>query len=144
MLGGCYSDQDHTPGQPSHRDYRKYEDGTETAYDRKEHKLTDNVKGSADIQADKDVNLRSATVLTLQGDQQINLATPNLQIGGLQGGDCETTVAANLKHKGEYDHKGDYVHSGDHNQTGSHKLSGDVDAGGKVIDSGGNTNHHSH
>ena len=138
ILGAVYSKPDPSPGKPSHVDYVTYEDGTEIEYDRKTHKLTANVKGSADVQADREINLRSATVLTLQGDQQINLATPNLSIGGLAGGDCETTVTANLKHKG------DYLQTGDYKQTGSHDLSGDVKAGGRVIDSGGNTNHHSH
>ena len=144
ILGAVFSEPDPSPGRPPHVDYRIYEDGTEIEYDREEHKLTANVKGSADVQADKDVNLRSKTVLTLQGDNQINLATPTLMIGGLDGGSCDTTMTADIKHRGEYEHRGDYIQTGDHQQTGSHNLSGDVKAGGSVIDSGGNTNHHSH
>lgn len=144
VLGAVYSEPDKSPGRPSHMFYIKFEDGTEIEYDRQGHHLDAKVKGSANVEADKDINVKSATVLNLQGNDQINLATPNLNIGGLDGGDCDTIIAANLKHKGEYDHKGDYTQAGDYQQTGSHKLSGDVKADGQVIDSGGNTNHHSH
>lgn len=144
VMGAVYSEPDKSPGRPSHMFYIKFEDGTEIEYDRKGNHLMAKVKGSADIEADKDINLKSATVLNLQGNDQINLATPTLSIGGLNGGSCDTSILAEIRHKGEYEHRGNYVQTGDHQQTGSHNLSGDVKAGGQVIDSGGNTNHHSH
>lgn len=39
---------------------------------------------------------------------------------------------------------GSLRHQGDYEQQGSHRLSGDVEAAGKVTDTGGNTNHHEH
>lgn len=144
VLGAVYSRPDASPGRPAHMFYIKFEDGTEIEYDRKSNHLEAKIKGTANIEADSDVSVRSKTKLTLRSDEQIALATPNLAIGGLDGGACETIITAEIRHIGEYEHKGDYVQAGDHKQTGSHNLSGDVRAGGEVIDSGGNTNHHKH
>ena len=138
IAGAVYSEPDPSPGKPPHVQYWKFEDGTEIEYDRKTHHLEAKVKGTANIEADLDVSVSTKTVLNLQGEQQINLTTPRLSIGGLNGGSCEAAIAANLDHKGENKHLGNY------NQTGDHNLSGNVKADGKVIDSGGNTNHHSH
>jgi phage baseplate assembly protein V len=138
VIGAVYSQKDQSPGRPARNFYLKFNDGTEIEYDPEGHQMTARVKGSADVEADKDINVKSATVLNLQGAEQINLATPNLSIGGLAGGSCETVIAANLRQRGEYEHTGDY------RQAGNHDLTGDVKAGGTVIDSGGNTNHHRH
>ena len=145
VIGGAvYSEPDPSPGKPPHVQYWKFEDGTEISYDRKTHHLEAKVKGTANIEADLDVSVKTKTVLNLEGGQQINLATPRLSIGGLNGGSCQAIMEASFNHKGNYDQKGDYTQAGDYKQTGSHNLTGDVKADGQVIDSGGNTNHHSH
>ncbi len=160
VMGAVFSDPDASPGRPAHVYHTVFEDGTEIEYDRKEHKLTANVKGRVDVEATEDinvktnqninvdasqtVNIKSAKKLNLQGNDGIALTCPTLFIGGLNDESCDTTAVVNFWHRGQYKHEGEYLHTGDHNQTGSHNLTGDVIAQGSIIDSGGNTNHHSH
>lgn len=144
VLGAVYSKLDASPGRPSHSWYMKFADGTEIEYDRQSHHLSAKVKGTADIEADKDVKVSTQTVMTLAAKQQITLATPKLAIGGFTGGSCKATVEADWSHVGDNEHVGDYKQTGDYTQTGNHDLSGSVNAGGTVIDAAGNTNHHSH
>lgn len=154
MLGAVYSDADACPGLPPHVWYRKFADGTVVMYDREEHKLTGAVKGEADLTVEKDANLkvlqkltldadddilvRSGKTVTIEGAAAIILRTPRLLIQGLLGKVCSAMMTATFRLFGLLEHSGNY------SQQGSHSLSGDVNAGGSVIDSGGNTNHHSH
>jgi len=153
ILGCVYSTAHPSPGRPAHVWYRKFKDGTELEYDRETHRLTGDVKGWVDMSVDRDVGLKvkqkltldaaddvlikSGKTLTLEGAVSIVLRTPSLAIGGIAGV-CRAVMNMALSMVGKLTHEGDY------DQTGSHKLSGDVDAGGKVIDQGGNTNNHSH
>jgi phage baseplate assembly protein V len=147
VLGAIYSDKDPSPGREPQVQYRKFEDGTELQYDRKSHKLTGTVKGWVDltvekdvdikvlqkvtIEADDDVLVKSGKTITLEGAVSIVLRTPGLIIQGIKG-TCDAVMTAAFRLVGDIEQQGD------------HTLSGDVAAGGKVTDSGGNTNHHSH
>lgn len=165
IMGAVYSEKDGSPGRPSHCWYNKFEDGTEIEYDRKTHKLTAKVKGSVEVESEKEVKVKTdtevevvaatevkvkaATQVTIEGANQINLATPALSIGGLEGGSCKATMRVDIHHIGQYLHQGDYLHNGNNSQTGSHNLTGSLAAGGDVtaktvLDKSGNTNHHSH
>ncbi len=152
VIGAVFSDPDASPGRPAHVYHTVFEDGTELEYDRKEHKLTANVKGRVDVEATEDVNVKSsqnvqimsAQKLNLQGNDGISLTCPTLFIGGLNDESCDTTAVVNFWHRGQYKHEGEYLHTGDHNQTGSHNLTGDVIAQGSIIDTAGNTNNHRH
>ncbi|MCL2791070.1 MAG: phage baseplate assembly protein V [Desulfobulbus sp.] len=62
VLGAAYSDKDPSPGWPPHVWYRKFEDGTEMEYDRKEHKLTLNVNGDMIIRASGTITINGAYV----------------------------------------------------------------------------------
>jgi phage baseplate assembly protein V len=153
ILGTVYSSAHPSPGRPAHVWYRKFKDGTELEYDRETHRLTGDVKGWVDMTVERDVDLKvqqkltldvtedvlikSAKTLTLEGAVAIVLRTPSLAIGGIAGV-CEAIMNMALSMVGKLTHQGDY------DQTGSHKLSGDVDAGGRVIDQGGNTPNHNH
>ena len=147
VLGAIYSDKDPSPARPPQVWYRIFEDGTELEYDRQTHKLTGTVKGWVDMTVEKDVTVRvdqkvtveakddilikSAKTITLEGGVSIILRTPSLIIQGITGV-CNALMTAAFKLMGNLE------------QTGDHTLSGEVTAGGKVTDSGGNTNHHSH
>lgn len=148
VLGAVYSDADACPGLPPHVWYRKFADGTEVMYDREEHKLSGTVKGEVDLtveqdtrlkvlqkltlDADDDVLIKSGKTVMIEGAVSIILRTPSLIIQGLFGKVCSALMTATFKLKGLLD------------QEGSHSLTGDVQAGGSVTDSGGNTNHHTH
>lgn len=154
MLGAVYSDADACPGLPPHIWYRKFADGTVLQYDREEHKLFGIVKGEVDmtvekdvqlrvlqklmLDADDDVTVRSGKTVTIEGAVSIILRTPSLIIQGLLGKVCSAMMTATFRLFGLMEHSGNY------SQQGNHQLSGDVNAGGSVMDSGGNTNHHSH
>jgi phage baseplate assembly protein V len=146
VLGAVYSDKDPCPAHEPQVWYRRFEDGTELQYDRASHRLTGTVKGWVEMTVDRDVTLdvtgdvtvKSGKTITLEGAVSIILRTPRLVIEGLVGGVCDAVMTAAYKLIGKLTHTGDYA------QTGNHDLSGNVTAGGKVIDSGGNTNHHSH
>ena len=148
VMAAVYSTAHPSPGKPAHVWYRKFADGTELEYDRETHKLTGTIKGDVDLTVEKDilvkcdqkvtldakddVLLKSGKSIILEGAVSIILRTPSLIIQGLFGKVCSALMTATFKLKGLLDQEGD------------HKLTGDVDAGGKIIDSGGNTNHHSH
>jgi len=148
VLGAVYSTKNPSPGKPPYVWYHRFADGTELEYDRETHRLTGTVKGEIDLAVEKDVRVKclqgvtleadgnilvkSAKTLTLEGGISIVLRTPSLLIQGLFGKVCSALMTATFKLKGLLDHDG------------SHVLTGDVNAGGKIIDSGGNTNHHSH
>jgi phage baseplate assembly protein V len=153
VLGAVYSGKEPSPGKPPHVWYRKFADGTELEYDRETHRLTGTVKGWVDMKVEKDVTLqvdrkvtldakddvliKSGKTITLEGAASIVLRTPSLVIEGISGV-CNAVMRAAFNLIGRLTHEGDYT------QTGSHTLSGDVQAGGRVIDGSGNTNHHSH
>jgi phage baseplate assembly protein V len=132
VLGGVYSKSVPPPGKPPHVWFRIAEDGTEFEYDSQAHKLKIKGKCSIEVLAEKEMLLGSETVLTLMGGQGITLATPSLSVVGLGGGSGKATI------------KGDLNQEGSHELTGKVKAGGDIESGGKVIDSAGNTNHHSH
>lgn len=132
VLGAVYSTMHPSPARPPHVWYRKFSDGTEVEYDRESHQLTAIIKGSAAIEADLDVTIKSKQSLILEGATSIILRTPSLLIQGLLGKACAALMTATLKLKGLLE------------QEGSHQLTGDVNAGGSVLDNGSNTNHHSH
>lgn len=148
MLGAVYSDSDACPGLPPHIWYRRFADGTVIQYDRESHKLYGEVRGEVDLTVEKDAKLRvlqkltldadddvlikSGKTVTIEGAVSIVLRTPSLIIQGLFGKACDALMTATFKLRGLLQ------------QEGSHTLTGDVHAGGSVIDSGGNTNHHSH
>jgi phage baseplate assembly protein V len=146
VLGAVYSDKDPSPGREAQVWYRRFEDGTEFQYDRASHRLTGTVKGWVDMKVEKDAALdvdgdvlvKSGKTITLEGAVSIILRTPRLIIQGIAGGICNAVMTAAFNLIGSLTHEGDY------DQTGSHSLTGDVTAGGTVVDSGGNTNHHSH
>ena len=132
VLGSFFSEGNPAPGKPPHIWYRIFDDGTEIEYDRETHKMK--IKGPCEIEveAEKNITIHSAKTLTLQGDESIVLATPNLVSGGPGGGAGQAEINGDLKQKGNFE------------TSGNAKVGGDVKAGGKIEDSGGNTNHHSH
>lgn len=132
ILGAYYSTKVPSPCRPAPVWYRKFKDGTELEYDRVTHKLSGVVRGEVALEATDDVLVRSGKTLTLEGGEAIVLRTPSLSIQGMLGKVCSAVMNAAISLIGNL------------TQQGSHTLTGDVNAGGRVIDGGGNTNHHSH
>lgn len=74
VLGAVYSPAVPDPAQDAHIDYRRYEDGTELWYDRIQHKLIANVRGSVSLKAEKDISVESLT--------RISLKAPSIELAG--------------------------------------------------------------
>lgn len=74
ILGAHYTANTPSPGQEAPLDYVRYEDGTELWYDRVQHKLIANVRGSVSLKAEKDISVESLT--------RISLKAPSIELAG--------------------------------------------------------------
>lgn len=101
VLGSFYNAQDVVPDGINEDVYcKEFEDGTRLEYDRKEHKLKADVKGTVEIEAEDDITIKSAKSLHIDTGSALNIKTSasvtvdspnvtidsnNVNLGGLAG-----------------------------------------------------------
>ena len=119
VLGGIYSTAEPPPVTDENTHYLRFSDGTILTYDREAHALVADCVGSALV--------KTATTVTVQAGQpvlvvapRVTLDTPETILTGTLQVTGEVTLAAGLQ------------------------ATGDIQTQGKVLDQGGNSNHHSH
>jgi phage baseplate assembly protein V len=119
VLGGIYSTAEPPPVTDENTHYLRFSDGTILTYDREAHTLVADCVGSALV--------KTATTVTVQAGQpvlvvapRVTLDTPETILTGTLQVTGEVTLAAGLQ------------------------ATGDIQTQGKVLDQGGNSNHHSH
>lgn len=144
-LGSFYSEADATPVQDQDKHHQRYEDGTWFEYDRKEHKLTGEIKGdvellieksakvevleTAEITVHQDATVDSKQTLYLKGRTAVQVRTPLFGVGPYdEDGSTAAVFETDLLHKGKYEHEGDTVHKGDTLQTGNQRTEGEIEA----------------
>lgn len=86
VLGSYNSTNNPAPGMPAHIWFHRFADGTVLFYDREKHELSGEVKGSVNLSAEKDANIKSGQHLLLEGAAGITLRTPALKMEGVEGG----------------------------------------------------------
>jgi len=134
VLGAFYQNVDKPPVASREKWHKKFKDGTYLEYDRSVHKLTGSVQGSIDITATTtakvesggDMTAKSGASMLVEAVDQIKLKAPDIAIEG--------NITATGTGGG----------AGTNSFAGNMSVDGNIDATGTVIDSGGNTNHHSH
>lgn len=82
VLGACYSPITPDPGQPSHIDYHRYEDGTEIWYDRTAHKLIAKVKGDVEIETEGQITAKAQKEIHAESEVCISLKAPFINLSG--------------------------------------------------------------
>lgn len=119
VLGGIYSTAEPPPVTDENTHYLRFSDGTILTYDRATRGLVADCVGSALV--------KTATTVTVQAGQpvlvvapRVTLDTPETILTGTLQVTGEVTLAAGLQ------------------------ATGDIQTQGKVLDQGGNSNHHSH
>ena len=119
VLGGIYSTAEPPPVTDENTHYLRFSDGTILTYDREAHTLVADCVGSALV--------KTATTVTVQAGQpvlvvapRVTLDTPETILTGTLQVTGEVTLAAGLQ------------------------ATCDIQTQGKVLDQGGNSNHHSH
>ncbi|MDX5630329.1 MULTISPECIES: phage baseplate assembly protein V [unclassified Brenneria] len=128
ILGAVYSSVDTPPiNNPDARGVT-YADSAAFYYDRQTHTLT--INGGIEhivISCGADVTVKT---------QKATIDAP------------ETEVTGNLLVKGKFTYQGGMAGSGGSGAAaiiqGNVSVEGDIDAGGKIMDKGGNSNHHTH
>lgn len=131
VLGAIYSDADPVPVSSKDKYHIRFNDGTMIEYDRKEHKLTADVKGDievkstgrCDVDCKNQIYIKSVTNVTIQAP------TINMKGGSPASGVFEGTLRL----------IGDLII-----EQGNIEVNGNIHATGTIIDDGGNTNHHTH
>lgn len=125
VLGGIYSTAEPPPVTDKDTHYLRFSDGTVLTYDRATHALVVDCVGSALVKTAKTVTVQAgqpvlvvAPKVTL--DTQETILTGSLQVAGPVEITGEVTLAAGLQ------------------------AVGDIQTQGKVLDQGGNSNHHTH
>ena len=148
ILGAIYSSKDTPPVDSADKYHVTFKDGTILEYDRAEHKLFADVKGdvealvtgdvTATVQGNVDVtaqgtgNMESTGALTVKSSTMLTLEAPIVYIKGATigimgiSGSAMATITGNI------------------NMTGTLGVTGNITATGTIMDSSGNTNHHSH
>ena len=102
-IGAYYNGKEQDPGQPSHMDYRRYEDGTELWYDRESHKLVARVKGDCEIDAEKTIRATCKEEAEIHSEKELTLKAPKIRIMGVvdwenyEGGFTEGKLHGNFR-----------------------------------------------
>jgi len=154
ILGALYSKQDIPPVSDVNKFHVRFDDGTWLEYDRTAHALKGDVKGCVDLETRDDVRITTQASLSVMAgkdvtidagrvvvsaSQGIDLRTPRVSVDSKDGsGGCDTDWSGAMRLAGPLVHEGDYTHTGDQFNAG------DVTATGTIMDSSGNSNHHSH
>lgn len=124
VLGAIYSDADAVPVGSRDKYHVKFNDGTVIEYDRAAHKLTADVKGDINVKVTGRAHINCKGQIYVKSETNITIQAPLVNIRGYSP--TEGIFDGNLRIIGNLD------------------VQGNITATGSIIDSGGNTNHHSH
>ncbi|MCS3806689.1 phage baseplate assembly protein V [Chromobacterium alkanivorans] len=128
ILGAVYSDADKPPVTDPNKFAVRFKDGALLEYDRGTHVLTVTGVQKVVVQADAEI--------LLQAGAKVTVSTPEAEFSG------------NVLVKGKLVGQGGMAVSGGGGAaaviSGKVEVEGDIHASGSVMDSGGNSNHHSH
>ncbi|GHV50442.1 baseplate protein [Synergistales bacterium] len=116
VLGSLYDAKNSPTVADKDKRVTIFEDGTSVEYDRKEHKMTVNVKG------DVSVDIKGSAVVNVEGGARLRA---NGGIAMTAGGEGTTL-------------------SGNFSMAGNLSVSGSINATGSIMDGASNSNHHSH
>lgn len=75
ILGSYYSEPTPTPVQDENKFNITFEDGTVLEYDKGEHKLMASVKGSCYVEAEKEIDVKTDDILTVNAAKTIDIKT---------------------------------------------------------------------
>ncbi|NJD38456.1 MAG: phage baseplate assembly protein V [Geobacter sp.] len=146
IAGAIYSDADAPPVGSQDKYHVRFDDGTWIEYDRASHTLAAHVVAGT-LEATVDISatitsplIRAVASSKVQCDTPLTECTGNLVVNG--GITCLGSYGGS---GGKIITPGD-IQSTNGNLLIAHnaQIGGNVTAGGSVIDSGGNTNHHTH
>ncbi|MCM2494537.1 phage baseplate assembly protein V [Burkholderia glumae] len=126
IVGAVYSDADRPSVTDPNKFVVRFKDGAALEYDRETHTLT--CSGMRTVIVD------STAKVLLRAGEKVTVDSP------------ETEFTGNATVKGKLTYQGGMAGSGGDGAmlTGSVRIDGDVSATGSIMDSGGNSNHHSH
>jgi phage baseplate assembly protein V len=134
VLGAIYSDADAVPVSSKDKKHIKFEDGTIIEYDRAAHKLYADVKGDIDVKATGKCDVDCKDDVTVQSDTSVTIKAPTIMIINEEGGNVDGVFEGDFRVRGNI-----YVENGN-----IEVENGNIRAVGTIMDSAGNTNHHSH
>lgn len=134
VLGAIYSDADPVPVSSRDKYHVTFQDGTVIEYDRKEHRLTADVKGdiavkatgTLDAEIEGETTVYGHDLVTVKSATSLLLKAPLIAMESFSGGGATGTF------------------QGNYTLIGTLTVQGNISATGTITDSGGNTNHHSH
>ncbi|WP_405119228.1 phage baseplate assembly protein V [Pseudomonas leptonychotis] len=118
-LGGVYSTAEPPPVVDEDTDYVRFSDGTTLTYDRVAHALVTDCVGS--------VLVKTATTVTVEAGRPVLVVAPSVTLDT-----PETILTGTLQVAGQV------------TLASGLQAVGDIQTQGKVLDQGGNSNHHSH
>lgn len=130
VLGAIYSQSDEVPVSSINKFYKKFEDGTTIEYDRAEHKLTADIKGSVDIKVSGKCDVDCQGQINIKSVNNITIQAPSLN---MKGGSPTSGIF-----EGSFNLKGSLT------VEGNIEVNGNIHATGTIIDDNGNTTHHNH
>lgn len=119
VLGGIYSTAEPPPVTDEDTHYVRFSDGTTITYDRATHALVADCVGSALV--------KTATTVTVEAGQPVLVVAPRVTLDT-----PETILTGSLQVTGQV------------TLAAGLQAVGDIQTQGKVLDQGGNSNHHSH
>jgi phage baseplate assembly protein V len=125
VVGAFFNRQDVTPAASVDKRHMAFKDGTYWQYDRAAHKFTLHVNGDVQVTATGSISATADGDIEATAGGKINLTAPQVVITG--------NIAASGPDG-----------AGSNTINGDLSVTGNITAGGAIIDSGGNTNHHSH
>ena len=80
ILGAYYNKKDKPPVMDQNKRTVKFKDGTIIEYDRKQHKLTADVKGDIDIKATGKIDINASGAVNIHSDTSINITAPKIDL----------------------------------------------------------------
>ena len=80
ILGAYYNQKDKPPVIDQNKRTVKFKDGTIIEYDRKQHKLTADVKGDIDIKATGKIDINASGAMNIHSDTSINITAPKIDL----------------------------------------------------------------
>ena len=80
IIGSCYNQKDRPPVTDQNKRTVKFKDGTIIEYDRKQHKLTADVKGDIDIKATGKIDINASGAMNIHSDTSINITAPKIDL----------------------------------------------------------------
>jgi phage baseplate assembly protein V len=125
VLGALFSQADPPPVTSRDKWHKRFSDGAEFEYDRSSHTLA--VRGGV-----RQVIVEAGDSILLKAGTKVTIDTPNAECSG------------ELLVRGKFTYNAGMTGSGGAEIDGKVQVSGNINASGAIMDSAGNSNHHSH